>query len=183
MTVCFFVFQPICPEKWNGMLIDLCQVYLILKTKKYLKMTFINVHPRKRRKSPFDQLINEFWNDLNTPHANNQFIKNRPAVNIAESKEQYALNLAIPGLTKEDLKIEVDKGILTISAKKENILAEGEQYRRREFDYSDFKRTFKLPKAVDAEKINANVANGILVLTLGKKEEAIDKGPRTIEVA
>ena len=109
--------------------------------------------------------------------------KNVPAVNIKENETGFDLELAAPGFKKDSFKIEVDKTILTISSElnTENI-GEEHNYTRREFFYSAFKRVFTLPDTVDQGKINANYEDGILKLTLPKKEEALPKPKRSIEI-
>ncbi len=145
-------------------------------------MTFIKVNPKRRRKPVFDQFIDELWKDFQ-PHVDKvAATKTRPAVNISENNDAYVLDLAVPGLEKEDLKIEVDKGLLSVSAVKEKVEKEGEKFKRREFDFTNFKRSFRLPKSVDVNNIKAAVNNGVLTLTLGKKEEAKEQPARTVEI-
>ncbi len=96
----------------------------------------------------------------------------RPAVNIKETEEAYSLELAAPGFEKADFVIDLDHDLLTVSVTKEQ-KAENEKdgYTRREFNYSSFKRSFTLPETVDREKIDAVYNNGILNVTLPKKEQ------------
>ena len=106
-----------------------------------------------------------------------------PAVNIKEGEKDFSLELSIPGFKKEDFNIEVDNDVLTISSevKAEKAVKE-EHYTRREFRVSSFKRAFTLPETVDADNINAAYEDGILKLTLPKKEEALPKPKRLIEI-
>lgn len=106
-----------------------------------------------------------------------------PAVNIKETNDQFVLELAIPGMKKSDFSIEVDNKILSISSevKTENQLEES-NYTRREFGYSSFKRTFTLPDTVESDRVNANYNDGILLVTLPKREEAKQKPPKRIEI-
>ncbi len=106
-----------------------------------------------------------------------------PAVNIKEGEKDFSLELAIPGFKKEDFNIEVDNDVLTISSevKAEKEIKE-ENYTRREFRVASFKRAFTLPETVDADNINAAYEDGILKLTLPKKEEALPKPKRLIEI-
>ncbi|QLE02296.1 Hsp20/alpha crystallin family protein [Galbibacter sp. BG1] len=110
-----------------------------------------------------------------------------PAVNIKEADHEFSLELAAPGMKKDDFNVEVDKNILTISAevKKENEEKEDGNgvYSRREFSYNSFKRVFTLPESVDSDKINASYEDGVLILALPKKEEALPKPKRLIEIA
>lgn len=107
-----------------------------------------------------------------------------PAVNIKENETDFELELAVPGRKKEDFHIEVDENVLTISSesKKEENVTE-ENYTRREFAYSSFKRAFTLPETIDEGNIKANYDNGILKFTLPKKEEALPKPKRMIELS
>jgi HSP20 family protein len=107
-----------------------------------------------------------------------------PAVNIKENEKDFELELAVPGRKKEDFHIEVDENVLTISSesKKEENVTE-ENYTRREFAYSSFKRAFTLPEMIDEGNIKANYDNGILKFTLPKKEEALPKPKRMIELS
>ncbi len=108
----------------------------------------------------------------------------RPLVNVVENASDFKLEVAAPGLSKEDFKISIEKDQLIITAKKEQKEeANKEKYSRREFNFSSFKRSFHLPETVNGEAIAANYENGILILTLPKKEEAKEKGPRVVEVA
>lgn len=108
-----------------------------------------------------------------------------PSVNIRETADSYEVEMAAPGMEKQDFKITLTGNLLTISsAKEKNTESQGETYTRREFSYQAFQRSFELPKhVVDDQNINARYENGILRLTIPKKEEAKQKGPRMIEVA
>lgn len=109
-----------------------------------------------------------------------------PAVNIRESNDNYVVEMAAPGMKKEDFKIELDGNTLTISSeRKENrVENEGERYARREFSYQSFQRSFQLAKdVVDVDGIQAKYENGVLELTVPKKEEVKQKPPRMIEIS
>ncbi len=107
-----------------------------------------------------------------------------PAVNIIEGKDDFRIEVAAPGLDKKDFKIDIDNNMLSISAEKENTVKEEEDnYVRREFGYTSFKRTFTLPDSVNAEKIKATHKEGILQITIPKKEEARVKPPKKIEIS
>jgi len=107
-----------------------------------------------------------------------------PSVNISESNKDYHFEVAAPGLEKKDFKIEVDNNTLTISSeKKEEKNEEKENYRRREFSYRSFSRSFQLPENSNPDKIDAKYDNGILKLSLPKKEVTISKPKKEIKVA
>lgn len=107
-----------------------------------------------------------------------------PKVNIKETADAFMVEVAVPGLKKSDFKLDLDNHVLTISteSKEENEHKE-ENYTRREFGYSSFKRTFTLPDSVNDEKINANYTDGILSVLLPKKEEAKQKPARSIKIS
>lgn len=135
----------------------------------------------------FPSLVNRFFNDdffqsYNQVAGKSEF-HNLPAVNVKESEGNFQLELAAPGLKKEDFKVSVHENRLIISVKKESQNEEkAEKYSRKEFSYSSFQRAFVLPKTVDGEKIEASYTDGILYLTLPKKEEAKAQ-PREISIA
>ena len=107
-----------------------------------------------------------------------------PAVNILESADNFEVEVAAPGMEKQDFKIQLDNNTLTISSKKEQSQEKKEEnYSRREFSYQSFQRTFLLPRdVVNDEGIVAKYENGVLHLTIPKKEEVKQKGPRLIEL-
>ena len=106
-----------------------------------------------------------------------------PAVNITETKEEYKLSFAIPGMKKDDFDINVDGNMLTVSCEKEESKEEKEhKYTRKEYNYSSFSRSFSLSEEVSKEKIQANYTDGVLSLHLPKKEEAKKLTTRSIMV-
>ena len=143
----------------------------------------------KRNNVLFPALMNDIFSpdwfggleSLNTEKTSRNV--NVPAVNIKENDENFELELSVPGFEKDDFNIEVDDNVLTISSevKSENETKE-DTYTRREFSFSSFKRVFTLPETIDDGKINANYENGILRLSLPKKEEALPKPKRLIEI-
>ena len=107
-----------------------------------------------------------------------------PKVNIKEVADAFIVEMAVPGLKKSDFNINLENKILSISAEiKEEQENFGEEYTRREFGYSSFKRTFTLPETVNDNKINASYNEGILNVHLPKKEEAKQKPPVTIKIS
>ena len=119
---------------------------------------------------------------------NNNFSNERttlPSVNIKETADNYEVEVAAPGMNKNDFKVTLDGNLLMISSEKEyEQNHEEESFTRREFSYQSFQRSFQLPKnVVDDEKINARYENGLLLLTIPKREEAKQKPPRMIEIS
>jgi HSP20 family protein len=107
-----------------------------------------------------------------------------PAVNISESKDEYRIDVAAPGLNKEDFRINIDKNVLTVSSEKEEKHEENdEKIMRKEFSYYSFKRCFSLPETVNADKIRANQKDGILQIVVPKREEAKEKPAREIKIS
>lgn len=95
-----------------------------------------------------------------------------PAVNFSEEKEQYSLHLSAPGFEKDDFKLEVNKGVLTVSGHHKTEKETDEKtYARKEFTYGSFQRSFTLPEEVDENAIDAKYVNGILKISLAKKAE------------
>lgn len=106
-----------------------------------------------------------------------------PAVNIKETDTNFGIELAAPGKKKEDFNIEIDHNVLTISSENKSEKEETEgKYTRREFSYSSFRRAFTLPETVNTENINAIYENGVLNVSLPKREEALPKPKRVIEI-
>jgi HSP20 family protein len=96
-----------------------------------------------------------------------------PAVNITETANDYYVSLAVPGLKKDDFKIDVEGNTLTISSEKEERKEEKEKkFTRKEYNYSSFCRSFTLPDEINKEKIEAKYEDGVLKLVLPRKEEA-----------
>lgn len=115
-----------------------------------------------------------FDNKLDVPSNFKTF--STPAVNICENLTNFEVELAVPGLKKEDFSIEIEEDTLTISAKQASETEEKEenndsQYQRREFNYREFTRSFKLPETVNSEDIQATYTDGILKVSLPKMEE------------
>jgi len=145
-----------------------------------------------RRNNPgfptFSKVVNDFFNDGYVKNLDeNLSIWNgtQPAVNVREDADGFYLSLAAPGYGKEDIEVKVDDDILTVSSEKkeETHEPEGEKYTRREFKYACFNRTFTLPETVDATKIAATYDNGILNITIPKREEAKPLPARTIKIS
>ena len=122
--------------------------------------------------------VNPFFNDVFDSILSDSFLSDKlssrvPAVNIAETESEYQIDLAAPGLKKEDFKINLDKNILSISAdKKTENVEEGKKFSKREYSYNSFSRSFTLPETADANKIDAEYVDGVLKLNVAKKEEA-----------
>ena len=143
-----------------------------------------NYYPAKfERVNPFAPMFNEFFEGMfNTPELTEGTFQ-MPAINVSENSNGFAIELAAPGLQKEDFSIDLERNTLTVSVSKESEeKEEGKNYHRREFRFSSFKRAFNLPETVDTEKITADYKEGVLKLNVPKKEEALLKA-KQIKVA
>ncbi len=137
----------------------------------------------------FPRLFDDFFTrDLND-WSNNHFSNTNttlPSVNIQESNDGFLVEMAAPGMKKEDFKIELDNEYLKISSEKQtnHETNDNQRFTRREFSYQSFERSFHLPKSVvDTSKINARYENGMLQILIPKREEAKALPPRQIQVA
>jgi HSP20 family protein len=107
-----------------------------------------------------------------------------PSVNVREDDKNFILDVAVPGIDKKDLKIDVNEDVLTISSESKSESEEStDGYKRKEFSYSSFSRSFYVPENVNREKVEANYKDGILTVTLPKQEEEKNKVTRKIEIS
>jgi HSP20 family protein len=136
-------------------------------------MTLVKFNNEQRRNIAGPRFIDVFDSLLNEQLVNRAPVSKIPAVNILETETSFDIELAAPGLKKEDFKINLEKNLLTVAAEvKIDETAEVKNYSKKEFGYQSFSRLFTLPESVDPTKIEAAYNNGILTLTVAKKEEA-----------
>jgi HSP20 family protein len=125
---------------------------------------------------PFRSLLSDFFesNDLfKDGFWNKDWV---PAVNVSESDKSYEIEVAAPGMKKDDFKIKIEKGTLHISAEKKDEKEEkGKNYTRREYNYNSFSRSFTLPDDVKEDDIKAQYEGGVLKLTVARKTAAVSK--------
>jgi HSP20 family protein len=121
------------------------------------------------------------WNNWNFSSTDTTL----PAVNIKEDNDAFVIEVAAPGMTKEDFTINYDNGRLTISSEHKNDRTDkGESYTRREFSYQSFQRSFNVPEnIVRGDQISANYKDGILHINLPKREEVKPKPSREIKIS
>jgi HSP20 family protein len=113
-----------------------------------------------------DNFLNEFFGNINTSLGIGQ---NDTKVNISEDENSYGISLALPGYNKEDLNIELNDGLITISSKSEKSNEEKtDKYIRKEFTKSSFEKSFHLPEDVNDDNVEASMENGVLTITLNK---------------
>ncbi len=118
----------------------------------------------------FANLLDDFF----ARNSNNLVSSYEPAVNVIDNKETFQIQVAVPGYTKDDIKIAIENNTLTISAEVET-QEEDVKFNRREFTKSSFERSFTLPRSIDQEKVGAQFENGILTITLPRKAELMVK--------
>lgn len=107
----------------------------------------------------------------------------RPAMNVVEHEKGYRVEFAVPGMSKEDIKINVEDGRLLIKAEKKNITEDkGEKYSRKEFSYQSFSKVFTLPDTVNADQISAFYEAGVLSINLPKLEAPSSAPVREIKI-
>ena len=107
-----------------------------------------------------------------------------PAVNIREDEKSFTLDLAVPGMDRKDLKIEINEDVITVSSEhKEEKEVNDDTFKRKEFSFSSFCRSFYLPENVNKDKIEANYKDGILSVVLPKETEEKTKLSRQINIA
>ncbi|MES2419394.1 MAG: Hsp20/alpha crystallin family protein [Bacteroidota bacterium] len=134
-------------------------------------MTLVKFNNETRNTAPyFNNVFDSLFSDALTK---NYSVNKVPNVNIYEGVNEYKIELAAPGLNKEDFKIDLKKDNLSVWVEKKIEATAAEQdYTRKEFEYTSFARSFIMPEGVDVDKISAEYTNGILYLTIGKKDEA-----------
>lgn len=127
--------------------------------------------------------MNEMMNGMQRRPVSHRCDFNRPAANIIDNEKDFNIELAVPGMAKDDFSLNLEDDILTISVeRKEEEVKEDRNFTRREFRYDEFSRSFSLPDIVDQEKIKADYQNGVLSVMLPKSEEAKVKG-REIKIS
>ncbi len=139
---------------------------------------------RKTTNSPFiPDWLDDFFSGEVSP-----FVKPKmltvPPVNVFENSVAYRIEMAIPGLAKENVKINLENDVLTIFAEKqEEEVEQVENCTKKEFHYETFSRSFALPEAADVEKIKAETENGVLKITISKKEQKVEKNAKEIKIS
>jgi len=136
-------------------------------------LKFANGNTNKVLKPAFNEVFESFLNA--DPFLSKSNLSRNPAVNIAEDDNEFHIELAAPGLIKEDFKINLEKNLLSVSAERseeEDETVRLKKYNRLEYNYSSFMRTFTLPDSADHAKIRAEYKDGILFITINKREEA-----------
>ncbi len=137
-----------------------------------------------RRAVPMNSLFDDFFSKGLTDFFPDNWFSANPSVNVSENDNDFVIELAAPGLERDDFSIELKDNALVIKVENEKTTEdESDNYLRREFNYSAFERHFQLPENVKAEDISAKYDNGILVLNLPKVDAKEDKAIKRIEIA
>lgn len=133
-----------------------------------------NLYPSRAFNRMMNPLFNEVLGEMMHSPVDSAAVM--PAVNISENVDSYLVELAVPGLQKEDFKLNLEKNVLSISAEKKTETEQVEQkFTRKEFSYHSFKRSFNLPEHVEKDSIHAEYKDGILSLRILKKKEAVEQ--------
>lgn len=134
-------------------------------------MTLVNFNNKTRNTAPyFNNVFDSLFSDAMTK---SKMVDKSPNVNISENESAYVIELAAPGLKKEDFQINLKKDTLSVWAEvKKDDTQVAKDFTRKEFDYSSFARSFNIPDSADGDKITAEYKDGILSINIGKKDEA-----------
>lgn len=138
-------------------------------------MTLVKWMPRSMLgfQNDFDRLFNSF---INMPEEETSYAAFSPSVDIEEKEREFRITVELPGLKKEEIKIDIKDNLLSISGeKKKGKKTEDENYYRAERTFGSFQRTFRLPEYADKDNIAAEYKNGILTVSIPKLEESISK--------
>ena len=137
-------------------------------------MKLVNVNRPCNTPKGFEQLVNELFKDgENYDRYGRSELSFTPSSNVFETEDSFQLELAAPGFGKNEITMSVEGNVLVVSGKQGKEEEREYKYIRREFSVSNFEKSFRLSKKIDQEKINASFENGILRVSLPKKEEAI----------
>jgi len=145
--------------------------YFLLKEVLFMSLIKFN-------KGSKENALTTGFNDIFESMFNDSFLSDRmisrvPAVNVCETEDKYQIEMAAPGLNKDDFKVKLDRNLLTVQVEQQMQQEESnKQYNKREFSYNSFVRSFALPDSADDADIEAKYENGILTISVAKKEEA-----------
>ncbi|WP_158826339.1 Hsp20/alpha crystallin family protein [Mucilaginibacter lacusdianchii] len=136
-------------------------------------MSLVKWNSEKKNSGLMPEFTDIFESFFNDSFVADRLITRVPAVNISETPEEYHVELAAPGLNKQDFKISTERNMLTVSVEQRTeSTANNKKYNKREFSYSSFVRSFTLPESADDSRIEAIYDNGVLNISIAKKEEA-----------
>jgi len=147
-------------------------------------MKLVKFYPNNGQLRRSESSMNNFYNMWDSFLNEDYGLSNyqSPKVNVIEEDDKFILEMAVPGIKKENIQLNVEKDILKVSHN-ENQESTEKAFNRIEFSYSSFERNFKLSESIDVDNIEAKMENGILTITLLKKEEAKEKPKREIAIS
>jgi len=120
----------------------------------------------------FSDIMDEFFNEA----VANRSSTFTPSINVSETEDQFSIEVEVPGMNKDDININVENSTLTISGERKQKSEENDRrFHRVETHYGTFNRSFQLPDHVDEDSIEASYSNGVLEITMGKREEKLKK--------
>ena len=136
-------------------------------------MTLVKFNPEKRNNSLLPGFSDVFDSIFNDTFFSGRMITRVPAVKISETENNYHVELAAPGLKKEDFKLNLERNVLSISVEQTAGQEDNQKnYSKHEYSYNSFVRSFTLPESADDSQINASYTDGILRIDIAKREEA-----------
>jgi len=136
-------------------------------------MTLVKFNPQKTNAGLMPGFNDVFQNFFNDSFLADRIVTRVPAANISETADHYHIELAAPGLKKDDFKLQLDDHVLNISVEQQlQDNQPGKTYSKREYSYSSFVRSFTLPESANEQQIDARYENGVLLIDIAKKEEA-----------
>ena len=142
------------------------------------------MHNNIKKHNPFERVLNDVFGRSISDIVGTDFTHSVPGVNIIDLDDKMLLEMAAPGLEKSDFDVSIEKDILSIAVKKE-ASSEGNdtiKVTRKEYDFHSFTRKFSIPSTLDKDTLTAKYEYGILLLSINKTKEAVDKSPRSIEI-
>ena len=149
-------------------------------------MTLLKFRPENRYSYPgnnlltFSDIMHDFFGNANIEESNSRL--ERPRANIIEDKEEFRIEFALPGYSRENVKIEVENDILKVSGSFPVKDEQGGELKRIEFSKADFERKYILPDSINSDLIKGTMENGILYLHLPLKEESKPKPVKSINI-
>ncbi|MCZ4225121.1 Hsp20/alpha crystallin family protein [Pedobacter rhodius] len=137
-------------------------------------MTLVKFNPNNNQKNSFLPGFNDVFDSIfNDTFFSDRLVSRVPAANISESQDHYHIELAAPGLTKEDFKLSLERNVMSIAVEQSSKNdAQERNFNKREFSYNSFVRSFTLPESADQNGIEAKYENGVLCINIPKREDA-----------
>jgi HSP20 family protein len=136
-------------------------------------MSLVKFNPENKKNGSLPAFNNVFDSIFNDTFFSDRLVARVPAANISETQDHYHVELAAPGLKKEDFKLKLERDVLSVSVEQSHEENQNERsYAKREYSYSSFVRAFTLPESANPEGITAKYENGVLIIDIAKREEA-----------